>query len=86
MPEMLQYSVVTAVHTMWLAARSEGIGMGWVSILTPACVNKLLDVPDTWRFIGYLCLGYPQAESSNLELERARWERRQPLEAFVLRR
>jgi 5,6-dimethylbenzimidazole synthase len=50
-------------------------GLG--SILTPASVNKLLDVPDTWRFIGYLCLGYPQAESSSPELERARWERRQ---------
>ena len=86
MPEMLEYSVVAAVHTMWLAARSEGIGLGWVSILTPASVNKLLDVPDTWRFIGYLCLGYPQAESSSPELERARWGRRQSLEAFVLRR
>lgn len=86
MPEMLEYSVVAAVHTMWLAARSEGIGVGWVSILTPASVNKLLDVPDTWRFIGYFCLGYPQAESSSPELERARWERRQPHEAFVLRR
>jgi 5,6-dimethylbenzimidazole synthase len=53
MPEMIEYLVVAAVHTMWLAARAEGIGMGWVSILTPVKVNKLLDVPDTWRFIGY---------------------------------
>ena len=86
MPEMLEYSVVAAVHTMWLAARAQGIGMGWVSILAPANVNKLLDVPDAWRFIGYFCLGYPQAESSTPELERARWERRQSIEAFVLRR
>jgi 5,6-dimethylbenzimidazole synthase len=86
MPEMLEYSVVAAVHTMWLAARAEGLGMGWVSILAPANVNKLLDVPDTWRFIGYFCIGYPHAESSSPELERARWERRQSLEAFVLRR
>jgi len=86
MPEMLEYSVVAAVHTMWLAARAQGIGMGWVSILAPANVNKLLDVPDAWRFIGYFCLGYPQAESSTPELERARWERRQSIEAFVVRR
>jgi len=86
MPEMLEYSVVAAVHTMWLAARAEGIGMGWVSILAPANVNKLLDVPDAWRFIGYFCLGYPQNESISPELERARWERRQSIEAFVLRR
>jgi len=86
MPEMAEYSVVAAVHTLWLAARAEGIGMGWVSILTPASVNKLLDVPDAWRFIGYFCLGYPQAQSSSPELERARWERRQSPETFILRR
>lgn len=86
MPEMVEYSVVAAVHTMWLAARAEGIGMGWVSILAPASVSKLLDVPETWRLIGYLCFGYPEAESTTPELERARWERRQSLNAFVLRR
>jgi 5,6-dimethylbenzimidazole synthase len=86
MPEMLEYSVVAAVHTMWLAARAEGLGMGWVSILAPANVNKLLDVPDTWRFIGYFCIGYPQAESNSPELERARWEQRQSIETFVVRR
>ena len=86
MPEMIEYSVVAAIHTLWLAARAEGIAMGWVSILTPGRVHQALDVPDTWRFLGYFCLGYPQAESSSPELERARWERRQPHEAFVLRR
>ena len=48
MPEMVEYSVVTAIHTMWLAARADGIGMGWVSILTPGRINKVLDVPETW--------------------------------------
>ena len=56
MPEMIEYSAVTAVHTIWLAARAEGIGMGWVSILDPAAVAATLDVPATWTFIGYLCL------------------------------
>ena len=45
MPEMAEYSVVAAICTMWLAARAQGIGMGWVSILDPARMTRLLDVP-----------------------------------------
>jgi 5,6-dimethylbenzimidazole synthase len=86
MPEMVEYSVVAAVCTLWLAARAEGIGMGWVSILEPAHMAKILDVPAHWRFIGYLCFGYPQAEDDSPELERAGWERRQLPEGLVLRR
>ena len=47
MPEAAEYSVVAAIHTLWLAARAEGIGMGWVSILTPGRINRVLDVPET---------------------------------------
>lgn len=86
MPEMVEYSVVTAVYTMWLAARAEGIGMGWVSILDPACIGRILDVPESWRFIGYFCLGYPLAESDAPELERAGWEKRSCPQAFIYRR
>lgn len=86
MPEMAEYSVVAAISTLWLAARAEGIGMGWVSILTPAHINKLLEVPETWRLIGYFCLGYPQADDVSPELERVGWEQRQTSDAFVLRR
>jgi 5,6-dimethylbenzimidazole synthase len=86
MPEMAEYSVVAAIGTMWLAARAEGIGMGWVSILIPAGINALLGAPETWRLIGYFCLGYPQADDVSPELERAGWEQRQSLETFVLRR
>ena len=86
MPEMTEYSVVAAVCTMWLAARAEGIGMGWVSILDPATMGEILNVPETWRFIGYFCLGYPVAEDDRPELERAGWERRQPPAAFITRR
>jgi 5,6-dimethylbenzimidazole synthase len=85
-PEMAAYSAVAAVITLWLAARAEGIGMGWVSILDPARVAQILDVPLDWRFIGYFCLGYPEAESTTPELDRAGWERRRPAETFVLRR
>jgi 5,6-dimethylbenzimidazole synthase len=86
MPEMIEYSVVSAIHTMWLAARAEGVAMGWLSILTPGRINNVLDVPDTWRLIGYFCLGYPQAVSETPELERAGWERRHAAETFILRR
>jgi len=86
MPEMAEYSVVAAVCTLWLAARAEGIGLGWVSILDPARIGAILDVPKDWIFIGYLCLGYPQHEDDRPELERAQWERRRPADGFVLRR
>ena len=86
MPEMTEYSVVAAVCTMWLAARAEGIGMGWVSILDPGEVGRILDVPAAWRFIGYFCLGYPLLEDDSPELERAGWERRQHAGSFVWRR
>lgn len=78
MPETIAYSVVMAVHTLWLAARAEGIGMGWVSILEPARVNAVLDVPAAWQFIGYLCLGYAAEDHEVPELERLGWERRGP--------
>ena len=57
-----EYSVVSALSMMWLAARAEGIGMGWVSILDPSRMNHILDVPAAWRLIGYFCLGYPFLE------------------------
>jgi 5,6-dimethylbenzimidazole synthase len=86
MPEMIDYSAVAAVHTLWLAARAEGIGMGWVSILDSAEVAATLDVPAGWKLIGYFCLGYPEEETETPELERAGWEDRRPAEAFLLRR
>ncbi|HLH88964.1 MAG TPA: 5,6-dimethylbenzimidazole synthase [Xanthobacteraceae bacterium] len=86
MPQMAEYSVVTAITAMWLAARAEGIGMGWVSILDPARITAILDVPADWRFIGYFCLGYPESEHAVPELERAGWETRRPAESFLLRR
>jgi 5,6-dimethylbenzimidazole synthase len=86
MPEMAEYSAVAAVCTLWLAARAEGIGMGWLSILDPRCMVEILDVPNAWRFIGYFCLGYAQSESDRPELERAGWEQRRPVAACLFRR
>ena len=86
MPEMIEYSAVTAVHTIWLAARAQGIGMGWVSILDAKAVAALLDVPAEWKFIGYFCLGYPQADDTIPELEQSGWERRRLPTSVILRR
>jgi 5,6-dimethylbenzimidazole synthase len=86
MPEMAEYSVVAAASMMWLAARAEGIGMGWVSILDPQRIARILDVPGSWRLIGYFCLGYPEREDDQPELERAGWEQRRGSNACVLRR
>jgi 5,6-dimethylbenzimidazole synthase len=86
MPEMIDYSAVTAVHTIWLAARAHGVGMGWVSILDPQAVAALLDVPPAWKFIGYFCLGYPQADDTIPELEQSGWEQRRLPSAVIVRR
>ena len=86
MPETTEYSVVAAICSMWLAARAEGVGLGWVSILDPVEVSEILEVPKSWKFIGYLCLGYPDAEFDRPELERANWEQRREGEEFTTRR
>lgn len=86
MPETLAYSAVMAVHTLWLAARAAGLGMGWVSILNPAAIAQALDVPADWIFIGYFCLGTPSAPSAMPELERLGWETRAPPRSHRLRR
>jgi 5,6-dimethylbenzimidazole synthase len=86
MPEMIEYSAVTAVHTIWLAARAQGIGMGWVSILDPKIVATLLKVPTEWKFIGYFCLGYPQLDDIVPELEQAGWEERRPASTVTIKR
>ena len=74
MPEMLDYSVVAAVHTLWLAARAEGLGVGWVSILDPVEVCRALAVPPAWKLVAYLCVGRPLEEHLDPELERHDWQ------------
>jgi 5,6-dimethylbenzimidazole synthase len=76
MPEMRRYSVVGAINLMWLHARSHGLGMGWVSILDAPKLCADLDVPNDWSLIAYLCIGWPQANSTTPELETAGWETR----------
>jgi 5,6-dimethylbenzimidazole synthase len=76
MPEMAEYSVVSAITALWLGARMHGIGLGWVSILDPARVHSIVGAPGTWRLVAYLCLGYPESETTTPELERVGWESR----------
>jgi len=86
MPETLVWSVVLAIGQLWLAARARGLGLGWVSILEPETVRALLAVPAGWRFVAWLCLGRPEEEHLDPELERAGWQTRTPLSARILRR
>ena len=86
MPEMLEYSVVGAVTTLWLAARARGLGMGWVSILDPDKIAEILEVETSWKLIAYLCIGYPQEQHLDPELDRAGWQKRADVSTFVVRR
>lgn len=86
MPETIEHSATTAVHTLWLAARAHGVGVGWVSILDPATVNADLDCDPAWHLIAYLCIGYPVEEHEDPELERHGWQARSPLQGRILRR
>lgn len=86
MPETLTYSVVGAVHALWLAARAHGVGLGWVSILDPAELAASLDVPADWSLVAYLCLGYPVEEHTDPELDRHGWQRRVDPRRFIVQR
>lgn len=86
MAETLRYSTVLAIHNLWLAARAWGIGVGWVSILDPAVVTRLMEVEPAWRLVALLCVGYPEEEHEVPELERSGWQARLDWRAFVQER
>ncbi|MEL6712810.1 MAG: 5,6-dimethylbenzimidazole synthase [Planctomycetota bacterium] len=75
-PEMAQYSTVCAIQNLWLAARAEGIGVGWVSILERAVVRDVLELPDGVEPTAILTVGYVDSFGDQPELERLGWEQR----------
>jgi 5,6-dimethylbenzimidazole synthase len=83
MPETAVYSTVCAVQNLWLAARAEGVGVGWVSILSLDALRSILNIPSHIVPVAYLCLGYVEAFGSEPELERVGWEQRAPLQSCV---
>lgn len=86
MPETMRYSVVGAVQTLWLAARAHGLGVGWISILEPDVVTAALAVPNTWKLVAYLCVGWPAEEHPDPELERNGWQDRIDISGLIVRR
>ncbi len=83
MPTMDLYSTVCAVQNLWLAARAEGLGVGWVSILHPDRLRDVLEIPERVVPVAYLCLGYVSHFNTKPDLETAGWRARLPLEDLL---
>jgi 5,6-dimethylbenzimidazole synthase len=77
------YSVACAIQNLWLAARAEGVGVGWVSILANEDLEKILAIPEHVRPVAYLCLGYVSEFAAKPDLERAGWLPRMDLADVV---
>ena len=74
MPSTLEQSTSMAIYTLWLTARAENLGVGMLSILRPERMVALFDVPESWRFTAYLCVGYPDFEDDTPLLHREGWQ------------
>jgi 5,6-dimethylbenzimidazole synthase len=83
MKTMDLYSSVCAVQNLWLAARAEGVGVGWVSIFNPSALQQALGIPERITPIAYLCVGYVSRFHAKPELETAGWLPRLPIEELV---
>jgi 5,6-dimethylbenzimidazole synthase len=82
-PRMDSYSTVCAIQNLWLAARAEGVGMGWVSIFHDADIRLLLGIPDRIEIVAWLCLGYVDELYSEPELAVKGWRQRLSLDDLV---
>ena len=82
-PRMDAFSTVCAIQNLWLAARAEGVGLGWVSIFHESEVKALLGIPERIQIIGYLCLGYVDELYATPELEVKGWRKRMPLDDLI---
>ncbi|WP_292896215.1 5,6-dimethylbenzimidazole synthase [Nitratireductor sp.] len=77
------FSTVCAIQNLWLAARAEGIGVGWVSILHENRVKAVLGIPAHLRLVGYLCVGHVRGFHDRPELEKRGWRERDDLAMHV---
>lgn len=82
-PETAVYSTCCAVQNLWLAARAEGVGVGWVSILEPAVLRTILGIPDRIIPVAYLCIGFVENFPERPMLEAHGWLPRLPLQEIV---
>jgi 5,6-dimethylbenzimidazole synthase len=82
-PRMDAYSTVCAVQNLWLAARAEGVGVGWVSIFRDGDIREILGIPDHIEIIAWLCLGYVDTLYAEPELAVKGWRQRLPLEDLI---
>ncbi len=83
LPEMDLASVACAIQNLWLAARAEGLGLGWVSLFDPQALAELLDIPPGGKPVAILCLGHVEALYDKPMLEQLGWGRRRALKDLV---
>ena len=81
--KMGEYSVVCAIQNLWLMARAHNIGVGWVSILRPKKVKKVLGIGDEYKLIGYLTMGYVSEFLDEPELLKLGWEEKKTVDEVV---
>jgi nicotinate-nucleotide--dimethylbenzimidazole phosphoribosyltransferase len=79
------WSCACAIENLWLAARAEGLGVGWVTLFRPEDLASLLSIPDGVQTLGWLCIGWPDERPPEPGLERAGWSRRLPAGDLVMR-
>lgn len=77
------FSTVCAVQNLWLAARAEGIGVGWVSIIEKQALKDIFKLPENVEPVAYLCAGFVEEFAEKPELEKAGWEQRLELEGLI---
>jgi 5,6-dimethylbenzimidazole synthase len=82
-PDMDLLSTACAVQNLWLAARAEGVGVGWVSILHESDLREILSIPEEIAIVAYLCLGFVESAYVRPELEVKRWAKRLPLGELI---
>lgn len=84
MKRMGEYSVVCAIQNMWLTARALNVGIGWVSIIKPKKIKKVLNVSDEYKLVGYLCVGYTKEFLKEPELKTIGWEKKKNIKKVII--